>query len=115
MIPINLLKEDTLAFLDAKGFKAIILYTPNNMMNKMKFKLQEKKDPTRYQSCPFEDLKIKDFSKNKYLKSFIKLSTPCFHTMSDIRTFKYSIMNKLTILFFVTFINTTYIYLHLLD
>ncbi|OUM61547.1 hypothetical protein PIROE2DRAFT_62429 [Piromyces sp. E2] len=47
IISINLLKEDTLKFLDTKGFKAIIIYTPKSTIKKTNFILEAVKEKYR--------------------------------------------------------------------
>ncbi|KAL6632673.1 hypothetical protein U3516DRAFT_655874 [Neocallimastix sp. 'constans'] len=88
-IPLDLLRENTLKKLDNIGFKALIFYTPYSMKDTLHFYVQDKENSKAYINNKLEILKIFCQTKNfLFLKSTIKLSTPCFYTFSDIKEFK---------------------------
>ena len=88
---VDFFKNDTtLKVLDSIGFKAIIFYTPHSVIKGLKkVHFQE----CSSSSCTYIEKNLDLLKKHNqncpvYLKSFVKLSTPCFFTFSDIRAFK---------------------------
>ncbi|ORX82863.1 hypothetical protein BCR32DRAFT_278507 [Anaeromyces robustus] len=88
-ISLSLIEEDTLKFLDSLNFKAIILYTPHSLIKNLNINIQDDIKPSTYNKKAIEFLKVHNIYKYLYLKSSIELSTPCFYTLSEIRTFKF--------------------------